>query len=146
MLFGNRASYTWISSVSVRATAYADIGCGCERRYVDNPSTCVDQVDCRVPVVVPAFSSDYAPLRDFKAVIIRQLGDVLAVYLGADVIVTADGLQQSPSQTATARRGQPACTRSRPWWNTAESTDEPFKWLHLNTRPLYGVLTIRHGS
>lgn len=52
------------------------------------------------------FGSDYARLRDFKAVIIRQLGDVLAVYPGANVVVTADGLLLSPSRTAIARRGQ----------------------------------------
>ena len=50
------------------------------------------------------FGSDYARLRDFKAVIIRQLGDVLAVYPGANVQITNDGLLLSPSRTAIPRR------------------------------------------
>lgn len=50
------------------------------------------------------FGSDYARLRDFKAVIIRQLGDVLAVYPGANVKITNDGLLLSPSRTAIPRR------------------------------------------
>lgn len=50
------------------------------------------------------FGSDYARLRDFKAVIIRQLGDVLAVYPGANVAITNDGLLLSPSRTAIPRR------------------------------------------
>lgn len=64
----------------------------------------------RKPQLVPwlsmsnQFGSDYARLRDFKAVIIRQLGDVLAVYPGANVKITNDGLLLSPSRTAIPRR------------------------------------------
>jgi hypothetical protein len=50
------------------------------------------------------FGSDYARLRDFKSNILRQLGDVLAVYPGANVAVSDDGLLLSPSRTAIPRR------------------------------------------
>lgn len=50
------------------------------------------------------FGSDYARLRDFKAVILKQLRDVLAVYPGANVTVAANGLLLAPSRTAIPRR------------------------------------------
>jgi hypothetical protein len=50
------------------------------------------------------FGSDYARLRDFKAVIVKQLRDVLAVYPGANVSVAANGLLLAPSKTAIPRR------------------------------------------
>jgi hypothetical protein len=50
------------------------------------------------------FGSDYARLRDFKAVILKQLRDVLAVYPGANVTVAANGLLLAPSKTAIPRR------------------------------------------
>ena len=50
------------------------------------------------------FGSDYARLRDFKAVMIKQLRDVLAVYPGANVSVTTNGLLLAPSRTAIPRR------------------------------------------
>ena len=50
------------------------------------------------------FGSDYARLRDFKAVILKQLRDVLAVYPGANVSVAANGLLLAPSRTAIPRR------------------------------------------
>ena len=49
------------------------------------------------------FGSDYARLRDFKAVILKQLRDVLAVYPGANVTVAANGLLLAPSRTAIPR-------------------------------------------
>lgn len=50
------------------------------------------------------FGSDYARLRDFKALLTRQLRDVLAVYPRANVNVAKDGLLLSPSPTAIPRR------------------------------------------
>ena len=50
------------------------------------------------------FGSDYARLRDFKAVILRQLNDVLAVYPGANVSIAPNGLLLAPSRTAIPRR------------------------------------------
>jgi hypothetical protein len=50
------------------------------------------------------FGSDYARLRDFKAVILKQLRDVLAVYPGANVTVAANGLLLAPSRTAIPRK------------------------------------------
>ena len=50
------------------------------------------------------FGSDYARLRDFKSIVLKQLRDVLAVYPGANVNVTDDGLLLSPSPTAIPRR------------------------------------------
>jgi hypothetical protein len=50
------------------------------------------------------FGSDYARLRDFKAVILKQLRDVLAVYPGANVTVATNGLLLAPSRTAIPRR------------------------------------------
>ena len=50
------------------------------------------------------FGSDYARLRDFKAVMIKQLRDVLAVYPGANVTVANNGLLLAPSRTAVPRR------------------------------------------
>lgn len=50
------------------------------------------------------FGSDYARLRDFKSVVLKQLRDVLAVYPGANVNVSDDGLLLSPSPTAIPRR------------------------------------------
>ena len=52
------------------------------------------------------FGSDYARLRDFKAVILKQLRDVLAVYPGANVTVAANGLLLAPSRTAIPRSGK----------------------------------------
>lgn len=51
------------------------------------------------------FGSDYGRLRDFKSIIVRQLRDVLAVYPGANVAVSDNGLLLSPSRTAIPRRG-----------------------------------------
>ena len=42
------------------------------------------------------FGSDYARLRDFKAVILKQLRDVLAVYPGANVTVAPTGCCSHP--------------------------------------------------
>ena len=50
------------------------------------------------------FGSDYTRLRDFKAVILKQLRDVLAVYPGANVTVAPNGLLLAPSKTAIPRR------------------------------------------
>lgn len=50
------------------------------------------------------FGSDYARLRDFKSIVLKQLRDVLAVYPGANVNVSDDGLLLSPSPTAIPRR------------------------------------------
>ena len=50
------------------------------------------------------FGSDYARLRDFKSVVLKQLRDVLTVYPGANVSVTEGGLLLSPSPTAIPRR------------------------------------------
>jgi hypothetical protein len=64
----------------------------------------------RKPLLVPwallaqQFGNDYARLRDFRADIIRQLRDVLAVYPGANVQITDNGLLLSPSRTAIPRR------------------------------------------
>ena len=66
--------------------------------YVQKPQT--------VPwaTLAEQFGSDYARLRDFKAVILRQLSDVLAVYPGANVVITDSGLLLAPSRPAVPHR------------------------------------------
>ena len=51
------------------------------------------------------FGSDYARPRDFRAEMTRQLREVLAVYPGANVKITDQGLQLFPSKTAVPRLG-----------------------------------------
>ncbi|GGM09497.1 replication protein RepA [Nakamurella endophytica] len=50
------------------------------------------------------FGTEYGRLRDFKAIIQRQLADVLTVYPGANVQVAEGGLLLAPSRPAISSR------------------------------------------